>query len=226
METRRSILISFLGAAAMAGSASAATPPPVEVPGQPGKDGLPQPVVLPGTPPVLDYGSGVKVPADKHAFLTLWEADSFWLTFGFGAAPRSDQAKSLAVHHAEGAMKYLLLTLAFAPDRLTQGDGHGWHQKVEDPQQYVVGDLDLPGTYSLPLTDAGGRFGSTDQSNLGGVTGTGSIGQSSSMPGAEGMGGFNPAMMLGKMNAFCAYVVKKSDLSLDDVRKRAKNVDV
>ncbi len=219
MQTRRMVVVSLAGIAAAIGSASVAGA---------ADDGLPKPKVLPGKPLILDYGEGVKVPCDKGAFLTLWEGSTFWLTFGVGISPQSERAKGLAVHHAVGAMRYLLLTLAFAPDRLKKVEGNGWRQKVENPSNYVLGELELPGHPGMPMTDAFMGFGNADQHNLAVVAGVGGFGGPNDMPGAYGSGptDFNSAMMLNKVNAFCDYVVKKKDMSLADVRKRATNVQL
>jgi|GEM_PF-497412 len=224
MQTRRSVVVSLAGAVVLGGGALAEDAPAGN---PPAGDGLPKVNVLPGKPPVLDYGEGVKVPCDKGAFLTLWEGEHFWITFGFGTSPRPERAMAEAIHHAEGAMKYLLLTLAFAPDRLQKVDGSGWRQKVEDPQNYVIGDIEVPGKTSRPMTDAYKGYGNAEQ-NLGGAPAAsgGGIGPGT-MAGTVDFGagmGFNPAMMLTKVNAFCAYTVLKKDLSLDDVHKRAQRV--
>lgn len=217
MQTRRAVMISLTGMAVAVGDAASADTT---------DDALPKPKLVPGKPPVLDYGEGVRVPCDKGAFLTLWEGDSFWLTFGFGISPQSARAQGLAVHHAIGAMRYLLLTLAFEPDRLMKIEGNGWRQKQEDPSNYVIGELDLPGHPGRSITDAFMGLGSADQHNLAGVAGAGGFGGPGEMPGAYGDGpsSFNSAVMDNKVNAFCSFVVMKNDLSLADVRKRAKDV--
>jgi hypothetical protein len=215
MLTRRAAVVSLAGIAAI-GCASFS---------RAADDPLPKPKVLPGKPLLLDYGEGVEVPCDKGAFLTLWEGSTFWLTFGAGISSQKARAKGLAVQHAIGAMRYLLLTLAFAPDRLKKVKGNGWRQKVQTPASYVIGKLDLPGHPSMAMTDAFMGFGSADQHNLAGVSGGGGFGGPGSMPGAYDVGPeFNSAMMLSKVNAFSSYVVKKKELSLDDVRERAKDV--
>lgn len=218
MLTRRAAVVSLAGITAAIGCASISSA---------ADDSLPKPKVLPGKPLILDYGEGVEVPCDKGAFLTLWEGNTFWLTFGVGISSQKARAKGLAVHHATGAMRYLLLTLAFAPDRLKKVTGNGWRQRVQSPASYVIGELVLPGHPGMPMTDSFMGFGSADQHNLAGVAGAGSFGGPGSMPGAYDVGPeFNSAMMLSKVNAFCSYVVKKKDLSLADVRKRAKDVQL
>ncbi len=213
MQTRRAIVVSMLGALAAIGSAEAAD------------EGLPKANVIKGDPPILDFGDGLEVPCNKSAFLTLWESPTFWLTFGFGTSGLREIAQSRAVYHAKGAMRYLLLTLAFAPQRLQSVGGHGWRQKVEKPSNYVMGDLKLPGRASRPLDDVflGGGNVSVDSfwgdPSAGGMTAVAPSG-----PGGPQMGTsiMPPTMSARNVNAFCCYVVMKKDLSLDDVRHRAK----
>jgi hypothetical protein len=214
MQTRRSIV--FSGLAVMAAGSIARA----------GDDSdLPKATVVKGKPPYLDFGDGVKVPCTKGAFLTLWEGPGYWLTFGFGSAGIADVAQSRAVYHAEGAMRYLLLTLAFAPDRLQLAEGHGWRQKEEKPENYVMGDLALPGRPSRALDDVFLGRGSADakffwgQPDAGGMAAMAPTG-----PGGPAIGnsGMVPSMTAMSVNAFCCYVVLKKDLSLADVRQRAK----
>ncbi len=213
MQTRRKVIISGLGALATVGCAEAAD------------DDLPKATVIGGKPPILDFGDGLQVPCDKSAFLTLWESPTYWLTFGFGTAGLRDVAQHEAVYHATGAMRYLLLTLAFAPQRLESVGGHGWRQKVEEPYNYVMGDLDLPGRASKPLDDVFLGRGNVNADafwndpSAGGVTMAAPTG-----PGGPQVGTpiAPPSISARSVNAFCCYVVKKKDLSLDDVRLRAK----
>lgn len=213
MQTRRAVVVSMMGALAVIGGAEATD------------DSLPKATVIKGDPPILDFGDGLKVPCNKSAFLTLWESPKFWLTFGFGTAALREIAQRRAVVHAKGAMEYLLLTLAFAPQRLKSVDGHGWRQKVEKPSNYVMGDLDLPGRASRPLDDVflGGGNVSVDSfwsdPSAGGMTATAPSGPGGPQVGTSIM---PPTMTTRNVNAFCCYVVMKKDLSLDDVRKRAK----
>ncbi len=215
MQTRRTI-VALLGAAAMGGIAWAADD----------DSDLPKATVIKGKPPYLDFNDGVKVPCTKAAFLTLWEGPGYWLTFGFGTAGIADFAQSRAVLHAEGAMRYLLLTLAFAPDRLELVEGHGWRQKVEKPENYVMGDLALPGRPSRALSDIFLGRGNVDTSHFWGQTGFG--GMVATVPTGPGGGpdissaGVVPSMTMLSVNAFCCYVVRKKELSLADVRQRAK----
>lgn len=215
MQTRRMAMATLAGAAAAVGFGAA-----VRADGD-----VPTARTIPGHPPIMDFGDGVKVPLSRGAFLTLWDGPSYWLTFGFGSAAVGDRAKGLAVHHAIGAMRYLLLTLAFAPDRLQKVEGSGWRQKVEDPTNYVFGELELPGQPGAAVTDASMGFGNADANLfIGGNNGPG-IGPGTGMsdPGSAFTGIDRSAMLTG-VNAFCSYVVKKRELSLDDVRARARLV--
>jgi hypothetical protein len=219
MQTRRTIVVSMLGAVTFAGIAGVADA------ASSGDDDLPKAVVIKGKPPILDFGDGLRVPCDKGAFLTLWESPTFWLTFGFGTASISDIAKSRAVYHAIGAMRYLLLTLAFAPQRLKSADGHGWRQKEEMASNYVMGDLEVPGRPSRALDDLFLGRGNVDATFFWGDTNVG--GYAAVNPGQAGgpevgATGMMPSLRVANVNAFCCYVVMKKDLSLDDVRNRAR----
>lgn len=215
MQTRRSIVFSGLAVVLWGGIARADD-----------DSELPKATVVKGKPPYLDFNDGVKVPCTKAAFLTLWDGPGYWLTFGFGSAGIADAAHSRAVYHAEGAMRYLLLTLAFAPDRLDLVEGHGWRQKVEKPENYVMGDLALPGRPSRALDDIFLGRGSANASVFWGQPDVG--GMVATAPGGPGGGpdlstsGMIPSMTAISVNAFCCYVVRKKDLSLADVRQRAK----
>lgn len=116
MTTRRTVLGAIVGTTALAGFGMAARAE---------TDGMPSPTIIKGEPTVLDYGSGFKVPCTKDAFFALWEGGTFWLTFGFNTSPSVDTAKALAAKQAAGVMKFLLLTLAFAPERMVRVDGNG-----------------------------------------------------------------------------------------------------
>lgn len=214
MQTRRTIIASLVGVAASIGVARADD-----------DDDLPKATVIKGKPPYLDFNDGVKVPCNKEAFLTLWEGPKYWLTFGYGSAGLADLARSRASVRARGAMRYLLLTLAFAPDRLAKGEGQGWRQKVENPENYVMGDLDLPGRPSRALDDVFLGRGNADASRFWGQPDVGGMVYATPTgPGGPQMttSGMMPSMSAMNVNAFCCYVVLKKDLSLDDVRQRAK----
>src|SRR5258707_4364154 len=135
MQDRRSILLALTAALAAAPLARTARP----------AGDLQHASAEAGPPPYLDFGDGLKVPLSKGAFLTLWEGKTFWITYGYGRASDGLRANGKAVHFAEGAMKLLLLTLAFSPERLEHVDGCGWRLKDPKARNYVLGDVDLPG---------------------------------------------------------------------------------
>lgn len=176
--------------------------------------------LIAGQPAILDYGGGVKVPCTKDAFFTLWEGERFWLTFGFGRSPSNDIAKIRASKQAVGVMKFMLLTLAFAPERLVKGDGNGWRKKDPAAHDFVLGELDLPLRPERSLSDAFLGAGNTEISPFwnwgGGAPMQETVpGQAPAQPGAP------TDLRQAFRNAFSSGIVLKKDLSLDDVRKRA-----
>jgi hypothetical protein len=204
MENRRTILT--LAGSLASVSLFRASAADAVFPGKPTED-TPQATLIPGAPPILDFGDGLKIICDKSAFLTLWEGKTFWMTFGAGRSSYSQRAAGEAVLYAQAAMKLLLMTLAFAPDRLELKDG-GWRLKVQDTRYYVLGDIKLPGKPYWPITDAGGIG---DQG--------GSI---MSLPESfGGGGGSDPGGVFGQVSAFTAYIVMKKDVDLNYVRARA-----
>jgi hypothetical protein len=210
MKTRRGVVFSLAGTVAVGWSSRLWAASDAAR-----ADDMPKATVIPGKPPVLDFGDGLKIPLDKSAFLTLWEGKSFWLTYGAGREPSSLAANGEAVHFASAAMQLLLLTLAFAPDRLEHVDGCGWRLKVQDPKYYVVGKIDLPGKPYFPITDAALGFGSADNPNL--VT---------PPPGTSPEGGsaasWDPVMSItGEVDSFTTYILLKKDISLDYIRAHA-----
>lgn len=215
MSTRRTIVFSLLGTIAVAPlirSAKGAVATPVS---QRAPD-TPAATVIAGRPPILDFGDGVRVPCDKSAFLTLWDGPKYWLTLGAGRSHYSDQANGQAVKYAKAAMKLLLMTLAFAPERLEKVDGSGLRLKTRNIGSFVKGDVDLPGNPFWPGTDAFMGFGASD------APGIGSLGFGVQGPG--GMGG-GMDILTGSsiyVDAFSAYVVFKRDVSLDWVRAHAQ----
>lgn len=225
MHNRRMMMASMLGTLALSGISRADEAKPAAAEDAALSGELPKATVVKGKPPYLDFSDGVKVPCTKAAFLTLWEGPHYWLTFGYGSASLAEVAQIRAAGRARGAMRYLLLTLAFAPDRLTKVDGQGWRQKVEKPENYVMGDLELPGRPSRALDDVFLGRGSGDASLFWGQPDVGGMVSSvQTGPGGAAMttSGMVPSMKAMAVNAFCCYVVMKKDLSLADVRVRAK----
>jgi len=184
---------------------------------------------VPGTPPRLDFGDGLKIPLNKSAFLTLWENNNIWICYGVGRSTHSLQANGAAVRFAVGAMKLLLLTLAFAPERLEHVDNCGWRLKSRNPKDYVLGDIELPGKPVFPVTDANLGFGDSDSNSIpnapGASLGNGGPGsQSSSATAQPGGSSFDMTGSFNKVDAFTAYIVKKKDVSLEYVRLHAQLV--
>lgn len=214
MASRRSILASLAVLALPMGARAARA---VHA-GKPTAD-TPVATVIAGHPPVLDFGDDLKIPCDKTAFLTLWEGKTFWLTFGAGRSSYALQAQGQAVNYANGAMKLLLMTLAFAPDRMIKTPQGGWKMKPEEARHFVLGDIDLPGLPYWPINDTDlTGFGQKDSPALGGAVTSGPPlvgGQQSGVPSID------PGLSFDKVDSFTCYIVLKKDLSLADVRERA-----
>lgn len=202
MKNRRATIFSLLGTFATASlmrSARAATATPVS---QASPD-TPKATVIAGKPPILDFGDGVRVPCNKDAFLTLWEGKSYWLSFGAGRSHYGLQAQGQAVNYARAAMKLLLMTLAFAPERMDHIDNCGWRLKSRNIRDFVKGDIDLPGNPFWPNNDAFMGFGASDAPALSDF-------------------GLNLTGTDKHVDAFSAYVVFKKDVTLDSVRTKAQ----
>jgi hypothetical protein len=180
----------------------------------------PKATVIAGKPPILDFGDGVRVPCDKSAFLTLWEGPKYWLTFGAGRAHYAEQAQGQSVKYAKAAMKLLLLTRAFAPDRLAPVEGGGLRLRSRNINDFVKGDVNLPGNPFWPGTDAFMGFGSADAPGLGSL-GFGVQGPSGPAGGMDLLTGSSLYV-----DAFSAYVVFKRDVTLDWVRTHAQVLPV
>jgi hypothetical protein len=216
MISRRTTLFSIAGATVLlvrARGADAMHPGPVT-------DETPNATVVKGSPPVLDFGDGLRIPCDKSAFLTLWEGKFFWLTFGAGRSTYRERAQGEAVLYALGAMKLLLMTLAFAPDRLNHVDG-GWRLKVQDTKNYVLGDIQLPGKPYWPINDA--EFASNGFRGFGNMD-SGGLNAPPSAPSLDhgALSSWNAMLSDAKVDAYTTYIVLKKNMSLDDVRVRAQ----
>jgi len=204
MYTRRTIIASLAGTMAVIGSGSAA---PVD------DSGIPVAKIIPGKPALLDYGDGMKIPANREAFFTLWEGSTFWLPFGFGIAADIEVAQNMAAKQAAGVMKFLLLTLAFAPNRLFNNGNHGWTIKDPKAHNLVIGELDLPPNPNKSVNDSFLGGGNIEIGTLW------NLGPSSS--GGDDMAALARRMPQAVRHAFTKYIILKKNLSLDDVRKRA-----
>lgn len=222
MDTRRTFLTSVgLGVASVA-AARAADAVFVHL-----NDDSPKATVIKGTPTVLDFGDGLKIPCDKSAFLTLFEGKMFWLTLGAGRSDYPERAQGMAVLYALSAMKLLLMTLALAPDRMVQTDG-GWRLKQQRMENYVLGDIKLPGKPYWPINDTQ-LFGANDMgttnmpnvSDLGGGKGSGPSQGNGAQPQGAGAGLWAPSD-LNKIDAYTSYIVMKRDADLAYVRANAQ----
>lgn len=215
METRRTVVRTMAGALALAGCDMAAWAE---------GDDAPSPTIIKGEPTVLDYGSGLKVPCSKDAFFTLWEGSTFWLAFGFGISPSVDAAKAQAVKQASGVMKFLLLTLAFAPERLVKVDGNGWRKKDPAAHDFVLGELDLPILPNRPLSDVFLGGGNIEISPFWNWSNTGTSMTEPAQrgePSASASAAPPSNMRQADRHAFSNCFVLKKNLSLEDVRRRA-----
>ena len=218
MFNRRTVLFSVVGtlAAASVTRVCRASQSSQATPVSQASPDTPKATVIPGHPPVLDFGDGVRVPCSKEAFLTLWAGKTYWLTLGAGRSHYSEQAQGEAVQYARAAMKLLLMTLAFAPDRLDHIDGGGWRLKSQDIKDFVHGDIDLPGNPFWPTNDTNMAFGDLDSAALG------SLGFGSMDPSGRSGGGPDLTGSPNYAGGYAAYVVFKKDVSLDYVRSHAQ----
>lgn len=212
MQTRRGVVASVAGAFALLGCGPSAWAE--------GND-EPSAKLTSDKPPLLDYGGDLKVPCTKDAFFTLWEGGTFWLTFGFGISPSVDIAKIRATKQAVGVMKFMLLTLAFAPQRLVKSDSSGWRKKDPAAHDFVLGELDLPVHPSKSMSDAFLGLGNTEISPFWNWGNNGAPFESSSRNNMPAQSGPPSNLRPSDQHAFSSQIVMKKDLSLDDVRKRA-----
>ncbi|WP_297515951.1 hypothetical protein [uncultured Caulobacter sp.] len=157
------------------------------------------PDMIEGRPPKLDFGKGLVIPMNNAIFKALWEGEDRWVTYGHAI---SDQ-RMLAMGHAEdaalGTMKFMLLTLAFAPERLERFESCGWKLKSGNLDDLVRGEIALPGHPVLPAVDEVGD-------PAGGATPDGE---------STGPSGYH---------AVTGYMVMKKDAPLDYVKQKARFV--
>jgi len=159
----------------------------------------PKPTVIKGKPPKMDFGDGLQVPLDRKAFVTLWEDSDRWITFGLGLGRVEGESNAKADKAASLTMQIMLLTLAYAPERLERVDGRGWRPRSGKLGDLMMGEVPLPGQ---PIRPANGLY------------------MDNRLFGGPGLTPDNPADIQSyqRFVAATAYVVKKADLSLDDVR--------
>jgi hypothetical protein len=199
MFGRRAFILSLVGAGMTPALAHGGVPRPRRERSITG-DG-PAPSVIKGQPPKLDFGDGLRVPLDKEAFATLWEDSGRWITFGLGLGRMESDSNAKADKAASLTMQIMLLTLANAPERLERVDGGGWRSRSGKISDLVMGDVPLPGR---PVRPAGGTY--MDDRLLGRL----GAGGDADIP--------SDIQTYQRFVAATAYVVKKADLSLDDVR--------
>ncbi|HWU15454.1 MAG TPA: hypothetical protein VN157_15760 [Caulobacter sp.] len=168
----------------------------------------PKPTVLKGPPPKMDFGDGLQVPLDKEAFATLWEDSGRWITFGLGLGRAESDSNAKADKAASLTMQIMLLTLAYAPERLERVAGGGWRARSGKLQDLVMGEVSLPGR---PVRPAGGVY--MDNRLF--------TGPSANAPADIAA----DAQTYQRFVAATAYVVKKADLSLDEVRTLGRVAD-
>ncbi|PLR06978.1 hypothetical protein CFHF_24000 [Caulobacter flavus] len=187
---RRQILVGLTGAA-LASSAAAR---------QRSEDGIVKgrrggPNMIKGDPPKLDFGGGLLIPMNASIFRTLWEGEDRWVTYGRAVSRLEVKAMQQAEIAASGTMKLMLLTQAFAPERLVRFETCGWRNRTNDANDLVLGEIALPGKPVMPTTDR--VTGSVTDGDTGGV-------------GEDGW------------HAVTGYMVMKKDVTLADVKARAQ----
>ena len=153
------------------------------------------PNMIKGDPPRLDFGGGLLIPMNASIFRTLWEGEDRWVTYGRAVSRLEVKAMQQAEIAATGTMKLMLLTQAFAPERLVRFEACGWRNRTNDASDLVQGDIALPGKPVMPTTDR--VTGSTTDGDTGGV-------------GEDAW------------HAVTGYMVMKKDVTLADVKARAQ----
>lgn len=153
------------------------------------------PNMIKGDPPRLDFGGGLVIPMNASIFRTLWEGEDRWVTYGRAVSRLEVKAMQQAEIAAIGTMKLMLLTQAFAPERLVRFETCGWRNRTSDANDLVLGDIPLPGKPVMPTTDR--VTGSVTDGDTGGV-------------GEDGW------------HAVTGYMVMKKDITLADVKARAQ----
>jgi hypothetical protein len=172
--------------------------PASALPHQPEYVGGQRPRLIDGQPPHIDFGHGLVVPASLDALRTLWEGDDRYIAFGRAMSLESARASGRAELAAIGTMKLMLITMAFAPDRLTRFETCGWRSASGAIGDLVQGDVELPGRPYRPRVD---EFG------------------------GSGVGDADDSVNLDTLlQAFCVYMVMKRDADVAYVRAHARLV--
>ncbi|PLR26678.1 hypothetical protein SGCZBJ_10130 [Caulobacter zeae] len=151
--------------------------------------------MIKGEPPRLDFGGGLVIPMNASIFRTLWEGEDRWVTYGRAVSRLEVKAMQQAEIAATGTMKLMLLTQAFAPERLVRFESCGWRNRTNDAKDLVLGEVALPGKPVMPTTDR--------------ITGSVTDGDT----GGGGEDGWH---------AVTGYMVMKKDVTLAEVRARAQ----
>lgn len=193
MNTRRDCLAGLMASSAFCGVANANTLYKVLKAG-------PRPKLIEGKPAKVDFGHGLLIPMDKTAFHALWEGDDRWIAYGHGLGPSKGAAMGQAEEAAIGTMKLYMLTLAFFPERLMRVDGGGWVLKSGKTEDLILGDIKLPGRPIMPTTDE--MYGYAENESPGGNAGD--------------------LSREGTTHATTGWLIWKSDVTLDYVRKNAR----
>lgn len=190
MTTRRNLVFCLAGGVLMPSLAAAAETGIVK-----GRNGGPD--MIKGNPPKLDFGGGFVIPMDGRIFKALWEGEDRWITYAHALSRQQVRAMARAEDAAVGKMKLMLLTLAFAPERLERFEGRGWALKSGNANDLVKGDIALPGRPVTPTVD--------EVSNAaGGET-------------PEGASAGDPAY-----HAITGYMVMKKDAPLEYIKQKAQ----
>lgn len=190
MTSRRNVFLGVAGVLLFPTLASAVEPVIVK-----GRKGGPN--MIKGDPPKLDFGGGLLVPMNGSIFKALWEGEDRWITYSHALSRQQVRAMGQAETAAVGKMKLMLLTLAFAPERLERVEGCGWKLKSDNTNDLVRGDIALPGRPVHPTVDEVGD-------PAGGET----------PPGAS--------MGDSAYHAITGYMVMKKDASLEYVKQKAQ----
>lgn len=190
MTSRRKLVLSLAGGLLLPAPALAVEPVIIK-----GRKGGPN--MIKGNPSRLDFGGGLLIPMDGSIFKALWEGEDRWITYAHALSTRQVRAMGQAEDAAVGKMKLMLLTLAFAPDRLTRVENCGWALKSENTADLVRGDIALPGRPVMPTVDE--------------------VANPTDGPTPEGQSVGDPAY-----HAITGYMVMKKDASLAYVKQRAQ----
>lgn len=100
------------------------------------------PKIRRGLLPKYDFGGGLIIPVNDDRFGALWEGPDRWVAYGEAVDVDQAAATKAAMAAAVDTLVTLILTQAFAPDRLQPYQKSGW--KLHGSAQPVWGEIDLP----------------------------------------------------------------------------------